>query len=354
MIGVQRMSDKEQRVEIPSDIAATALFDSNRTCCVCRQPKRPVQLHHIDGDPSSSVPENLAVLCFDCHRETQIYGGFDRKLDAAQVRLYKADWLNRVEAKRKTEQGATQIDMNSETRALRYLQLTERSEDHLYEFQADYAQVESGETTNDYETNLCINAVVTRLLQRFRVHAISRRAEKTKIKNSSFPASAWDGFVVSHKVHLFTNSVFSLEFELWGYFAGAAHPNSETKTLNFRLHPSMELELDDVFRESSNFLEVLSHYCVNDLEKQQMHRWQSMTQDSPIVTPSQKEWILAGAGPQPRNYRRFSLNNHGVVIHFDRYQVGSHAEGKYEVFVPAYELKSVLQVEIVALLNWFL
>lgn len=39
---------------------------------------------------------NLAVLCLDCHRETQIQGGFDRKLDAAQITLFRDDWLSLV------------------------------------------------------------------------------------------------------------------------------------------------------------------------------------------------------------------------------------------------------------------
>jgi tetratricopeptide (TPR) repeat protein len=40
------------------------------------------------------------VLCFDCHRETQIRGGFDRKLDADQVILYRDDWLRLVAQQR--------------------------------------------------------------------------------------------------------------------------------------------------------------------------------------------------------------------------------------------------------------
>jgi hypothetical protein len=42
------------------------------------------------------VFENLAVLCFDCHTETQVRGGFHRKLDGEQVVLYRDDWLNTV------------------------------------------------------------------------------------------------------------------------------------------------------------------------------------------------------------------------------------------------------------------
>ncbi len=84
--------EKKIREEIPKDLAAEVQFLSDRTCCVCRKPGRAIQIHHIDENPSNNVLENLAVLCLDCHQKTQVKGGFDRKLDAAQVKLYRDDW----------------------------------------------------------------------------------------------------------------------------------------------------------------------------------------------------------------------------------------------------------------------
>lgn len=91
---------KKNRSAIPSDIAASILFDSDRTCCICRIRGKPVQIHHIDGAPRNQQPSNLAVLCFDCHRDTQIRGGFDRKLDSHQVILYRNDWIKSVQKRR--------------------------------------------------------------------------------------------------------------------------------------------------------------------------------------------------------------------------------------------------------------
>ena len=70
----------KQRPPIPDNIAAEVLFASDRTCCVCQEKGKPVQIHHIDGNPSNNAVENLAVLCLDCHNETQIKGGFGRQL----------------------------------------------------------------------------------------------------------------------------------------------------------------------------------------------------------------------------------------------------------------------------------
>lgn len=114
------MAKKGVRQEIPRELAARVLFLADRTCCVCRIRGKPVQIHHIDDNPNNNSLSNLAVLCFDCHRNTQIQGGFDRKLDADQVILYRNDW-NRIvaqtrakyEASRDTTdyQGSHQIEL---------------------------------------------------------------------------------------------------------------------------------------------------------------------------------------------------------------------------------------------------
>jgi Protein of unknown function (DUF3298) len=346
------MPDQKQRVEIPEDIAAEILFLSDRTCCVCRERRKPIQLHHIDDDPSNSAGENLAVLCFDCHRDTQIRGGFDRKLNSAQVMLYKSDWLVRVEAKRGPKQTPIAPLAVSEQRAVRYLQLKEKSEEHLYEFEADYALISSGDPVADSEVNLCINAFITRKLQRFRIDAMRGADYKREMRKSTLAAAAWDGLSLSHKVSLFTEEVLSLEFQVSEYGAGAAHPNHHTETMNFRLRPSMQLALHDVFKYSSNYLDVLSAYCVEDLHKQQPQRWADSAARSEQLRSERDEWIARGAAPENLNFERLSLLKQGVVVHFDPYQVDCYAAGKYEVFVPAYELKSIICDDIAALLGW--
>jgi hypothetical protein len=94
------MAKRKQKNAIPVDLAAGVLFKSDRTCCVCRTAGKPVQIHHIDEDPSNSIERNLAVLCFDCHTDTQVRGGFHRKLDGDQVILYRDDWIQVVARRR--------------------------------------------------------------------------------------------------------------------------------------------------------------------------------------------------------------------------------------------------------------
>src|SRR2546421_12467368 len=85
----RKMPQKKKRVEIPRAMEAQVQFASDRTCCVCRVKGKPFQIHHIDDNPANNEFKNLAVLCLECHNETQIRGGFGRKLNAEQVILYR-------------------------------------------------------------------------------------------------------------------------------------------------------------------------------------------------------------------------------------------------------------------------
>jgi hypothetical protein len=87
----------KSRTSIPAEVAADALFTSDNTCCVCRERGKAVQIHHIDEDPTDHTGSNLAVLCLECHNQTQIVGGFGRKLTHEVVVRYRDEWLVRVQ-----------------------------------------------------------------------------------------------------------------------------------------------------------------------------------------------------------------------------------------------------------------
>lgn len=82
----------QKRTQIPKDIANLTLFLSDRTCCVCRVPRRAIQIHHLDGNNDNHELDNLAVLCLQCHDETQIKGGFGRKLNSELIKLYRNEF----------------------------------------------------------------------------------------------------------------------------------------------------------------------------------------------------------------------------------------------------------------------
>ena len=82
---------KKTRIQIPNDISNEVLKLSDMTCCVCRDRKKYVQIHHIDENPANNTIDNLAVLCLQCHTNT-MKGGFGKILNKDLIIRYRDEW----------------------------------------------------------------------------------------------------------------------------------------------------------------------------------------------------------------------------------------------------------------------
>ncbi len=89
------------------------MFLHDRTCCVCHQRELAVQIHHIDEDPTNHTVSNLAVLCLEHHEQTQVRGGFAKKLKAADVVRSRDDWIRRVRDRRDNRQRIASLGKQS-------------------------------------------------------------------------------------------------------------------------------------------------------------------------------------------------------------------------------------------------
>jgi hypothetical protein len=88
----------EKRPPIPEDIVIRLLHESKRTCCVCRNPGRPIIIHHIDewSSSHSHSEDNLVVLCLEHHDAAHTKKALSLSLTAGQVKEHKAKWLSTV------------------------------------------------------------------------------------------------------------------------------------------------------------------------------------------------------------------------------------------------------------------
>lgn len=120
--------------------------------------------------------------------------------------------------------------------------------------------------------------------------------------------------------------LWSFKFDSAFYSDGAAHPGLNSMTLNYDLGQGRELTLGDLFLPNSNYLEVISNYCITELSKQLFF-------DVPFSD---------GAKPTPENYRNWNITPDGLMITFDTYQVGPGAAGPQQVNVPFGVLTAVL------------
>src|SRR5665213_3053889 len=73
-------------------------------CCVCRERGKGVQLHHIDGNSSNTVDENLAVLCcsdHDAHHRPTCYSlAHGGELTKERILNAKIGWEHFIEEAR--------------------------------------------------------------------------------------------------------------------------------------------------------------------------------------------------------------------------------------------------------------
>ena len=79
-----------KRKSIPSSDRSHMLLMNQHACCICG--KSGVQIHHINGDHSDNDPSNLAVLCIRHHDDATKPRGMSARLNADQIKEYKATW----------------------------------------------------------------------------------------------------------------------------------------------------------------------------------------------------------------------------------------------------------------------
>jgi hypothetical protein len=85
-----KTSGASERIAIPDSVRTRVLLANRHACCICQ--KIDVQIHHIDGDNSNNVEDNLAVLCLPHHDKATAPPTLTAKLRPGDVKIYKASW----------------------------------------------------------------------------------------------------------------------------------------------------------------------------------------------------------------------------------------------------------------------
>ena len=80
----------------PTPAQRRRLLNANaHHCCVCKRRRIGFNFHHIDGNPSNTVDENLAVLCVeehDVHHRPSEYKARHCDLRADEILHFKNSW----------------------------------------------------------------------------------------------------------------------------------------------------------------------------------------------------------------------------------------------------------------------
>ena len=75
------------RKKIPSSIETEVMFLSDMKCCIDNN--KGDHIHHIDGNNSNNVIDNLVLLCFPCHNLATITNTLSKKLSPNLIKKYR-------------------------------------------------------------------------------------------------------------------------------------------------------------------------------------------------------------------------------------------------------------------------
>ena len=140
------------------------------------------------------------------------------------------------------------------------------------------------------------------------------------------PEFAVSTFDAKYNVVYQGGDLWSIKFDMTVYVDAAAHPGDISRTLNFDFASSKNISMDDLFLADSNYLELISRYCSDQLAARDIGF------DSTTV----------GAEPTPENYRNWNITSDGLMITFDRGQVAAYAAPAQIVTIPYGELAAIL------------
>jgi hypothetical protein len=209
-------------------------------------------------------------------------------------------------------------------------QINEKNKKLKYEIDVEYPQLTGSTDPNLERFNQAARGLVTKQVNAFR----AQMADTTREENPVASETGSD-LGAGYTIALAQDDLISVQFDIGGYSAGAAHPNSYTDVINFDLGNGKQLKLADLFKPGAKYLQALSAYCIQDLKKQSKAKGEDGMLDN--------DWIQRGAGAEANNFRSWTITKNGIGINFDSYQVAPYAAGPQFVLVPYAALKDIIK-----------
>lgn len=101
-LGINKQSKKllfSTRPRIPDCIVNNLMSTSRRTCCICRNEKSPIVIHHIIpwSESQDHSEDNLVILCTHHHEEVHTKRELSKNILPDELKSAKEAWLKKVE-----------------------------------------------------------------------------------------------------------------------------------------------------------------------------------------------------------------------------------------------------------------
>jgi hypothetical protein len=207
--------------------------------------------------------------------------------------------------------------------------IKENNKEKKYTVDAEYPQIEGDSRFDSF--NREARNLITKDVNSFKTAESDQEAQATTDLPEETQTSTID---VGYEIRHAADDLISVEFSEGTYSRGAAHPNTGTTVLNYDVKNNRKLALADLFTPKSNYLNVISQYCIKEFKSRQQKDKDSMLDD---------EMMKSGAAPSAENYEAWAITRTGLWITFDPYQVAPYAAGPQYVLVPYSALKEIIK-----------
>jgi hypothetical protein len=137
---------------------------------------------------------------------------------------------------------------------------------------------------------------------------------------------AVSGEITANRPNLITlNLAFSV------YYAGAAHPNTYFRTINYDLTKHKNLTTADFFNNELAALSTLQKLIIPEIVA---NFNQELGDNEASYIKANDEWLVTGTAASSTNYTHSWLGPEGLTVRFEPYQVAPYSFGPPMVTVP--------------------
>ncbi len=121
--------------------------------------------------------------------------------------------------------------------------------------------------------------------------------------------------------------LLSIRFTVETYFVPEAHPAHTSFVINYNFLTGKLIQLPDLFKAHSDYLDRISNFCRQALEKREF---------------TDTKMIIEGTKPNIDNFRNWNVTRQGLLITFNPYQVAPYVDGSPHVLILRKDLLDIL------------
>ena len=192
-----------------------------------------------------------------------------------------------------------------------------KSDSQYYDIDVRYPQIVGADTPGIRKINQHMKALATAKYQ----WPLNESKEAIRRGQERLPGT-YNSVNLDYEVSVATDSFLSIFFTGYSYGVGAAHAVQESQSLNYDLASGSELQLADLFKGGSRYLDFISEYCIEQLS---------------ATAPGQLN--KGRLAPSAKNFENWHITSSGISFNFDACEIFACAEGDQSVEIPFSDLK---------------